>query len=86
MAVTNTNPEILTVEQAESINEDIQLVNLTLTPTGFGIGLATVTIRPLIVSTSCLFADGSFTLMIQIRKTNYRGLAVNYPYVVANFL
>lgn len=77
--MTNTNPDVLTVEQVEAQGKDIQIMNITLTPTGYGVGVATVAIRPLIVSPLCLFADGSFTLIVQVQRAPGRRLHVNYP-------
>ncbi|CAL8116875.1 unnamed protein product [Orchesella dallaii] len=79
IGITNTNPKVLVVEKKEQFGGDPQTMEITLTPTGFQKGVATVSVRPYIVSTKCPFADGGFTIIVQVHRAEGRRLFVNYP-------
>ncbi|ODM94859.1 Cation channel sperm-associated protein subunit beta [Orchesella cincta] len=79
IGITNTNPKVLQVEKKEQFGGDPQTMDITLTPTGFQKGVATVSVRPFIVSTRCPFSDGGFTIIVQVHRAEGRRLHVNYP-------
>jgi hypothetical protein len=78
--VTNSNPELVNIEKRFQYvrDENLQSVDITLTPTGTKMGVASLVVRTIVTSLQC-DSPSSMTFIVQVHRAAGRRLYINYP-------